>query len=287
MRPSRLARTLRAVAIAVLVCWSLGPIVIGLITSLSSQSDIQAVPARWLPSNAGLDAYRSLLGGTGANSRAGGTVTESGTFGKAMLNSATITFIATIAILAVSITAAYSFTRLRFRTSGVIFWGIISTMIVPVFAVVVTLFRLMADAHLIDTKFGLVAVFVATLTPLATWLFHNHIRDMPGEPEEAALIDGCTRWQAFYRVVVPQMRSGIAAVSAILMLAVWGEFLIPLLLSSTLDAKPVTVVITEFIGKYSTNYPLLAAAGMLALLPPATVALALNRHIRGMLSGAT
>lgn len=287
MRPSRLARTLRAVAIVALVCWSLGPIVIGLITSLSSQSDIQAVPARWLPKSANLDAYRSLLGGTGANSRAGGTVTESGTFARAMINSATITFMSTIAVLAVSIMCAYAFTRLRFRMSSVVFWGVVSTLIVPVFAVVVTLFRLMADAHLIDTKIGLVGVFVATLTPLATWLFHNHIKDMPGEPEEAALIDGCTRWQAFSRVVVPQMRSGIAAVSAILMLAVWGEFLIPLLLSSTRNAKPVTVVITEFIGKYSTNYPLLAAAGMLALLPPAIVALALNRHIRGMLSGAT
>jgi multiple sugar transport system permease protein len=286
MTRSRVAGTLRALAIAAIVCWSLSPILLGFITSLSSQTDIQAVPARWLPSHASLDAYRSLLGGT-ANSRAGGTVTESGTFGKAMLNSATITFMSTIAILVVSIMAGYGFTRLRFRLSRALFWGLLATMIVPVFTVVVALFKLMADAHLIDTKLGLVLVFVSTQTPLATWLFHNHIRDMPGEPEEAALIDGCTRWQAFYRVVVPQMRSGIAALSAILMLAVWGEFLIPLLLSSTLSAKPVTVLITEFIGKYTTNYPLLSAAGILALLPPAIVALVLNRHIRGMLSGAS
>jgi len=287
MRPSALTRSVRTLAVVAIVCWSLGPILLGLSTSLSSQSDIQAVPARWLPSHAGIDAYRSLLSGTGPNSKAGGTVTESGTFSHAMLNSATITVLSTIATLAVSIMAGYAFTRLRFRMSRALFWGILATMIVPVFTVVVALFKLMADAHLIDTKLGLVMVFVSTQTPLAIWLFHNHIRDMSGEPEEAALIDGCTRWQAFYRVVVPQMRSGIAALSAILMLATWGEFLIPLLLSSTLSAKPVTVVITEFIGKYTTNYPLLAAAGMLALLPPAIVALVLNRHIRGMLSGAS
>ena len=80
------------------------------------------------------------------------------------------------------------------------------------------------------------------------------------------------------------MASGIAALTAITMLAIWGQFLIPLLLSSTIETKPVTVVITEFIGKYTTNYPLLTAAGVLAMIPPAIVALVLNRHIRGMLS---
>jgi multiple sugar transport system permease protein len=83
------------------------------------------------------------------------------------------------------------------------------------------------------------------------------------------------------------MGSGIAAISAILVLSVWGEFLIPLLLTSTLNAKPVTVLITEYVGKYTTNYPILAAAGVLALLPPAVVALILNRRITGMLAGSS
>ena len=130
----------------------------------------------------------------------------------------------------------------------------------------------------------MILVFVSTTAPLAIWLFYNYTRELPQEPEEAALIDGCTRFAAFRRVVLPQMTSGIAALTAIVMLAVWGQFLIPLLLTSTQETKPVTVVITEFIGKYTTNYPLLTAAGVLAMLPPAIVALVLNRHIRGMLS---
>ena len=96
-------------------------------------------------------------------------------------------------------------------------------------------------------------------------------------------ISGNVTW----RIVVPQMSSGIAALAAIVMLAVWGEFLIPLLLTSTLNSKTVTVVIPEFVGKYTTNYPLLAAAGVLAVLPPAIVALVLNRYIRGMLHGSS
>ena len=167
------------------------------------------------------------------------------------------------------------------------FMVLVGTMVVPIFVVVIALFKLMANAHLIDTKKGLVLVFVATLTPLATWLLYTQVREMPQEPEEAALIDGCRRWQAFVRVVVPQMSSGIAAVAAIIVLSVWGEFLIPLLLTSTMNAKPVTVLITEYVGKYTTNYPILAAAGVLALIPPAVLALVLNKRITGMLAGSS
>jgi multiple sugar transport system permease protein len=286
MRSSRLARIARAIAILTLLAWSLGPVLIGVITSLSAQTDVQAIPTRWLPHHWTLDAYTSLVGGTSSNN-AGGTVSEAGTFSTAMLNSAIVTALATLGTLLVAIPAAYSFSRLRFRFNKPFFWGILATMIVPVFTIVISLYRLMADLGLIDTKLGLTLVFISTLTPLAMWLLYNHIRELPVEPEEAALIDGCNRWSAFYRVVLPQMRSGIAAVSAILMLSVWGEFLIPLLLTSTLSSKPVTVLITDYIGKYTTNFPLLAAAGVLILIPPALVALVLNRHIRGVLSGTS
>jgi multiple sugar transport system permease protein len=286
MTLSPAARIARAFAIAMIVLWSLGPVALGVITSISAQTDVQAVPGRVLPHHATLDAYRGLLGGT-SSARAGGTVSERGVFTTAIRNSAVLTLLSTLAVLCVSISAGYAFSRLEFPGRRTLFWIIIATIIVPVFTLVVALFRLMADAHLIDHKLGLVLVFVSAQTPLAMWLFHNHIKELPTEPEEAALIDGCTRWQAFRKVVLPQMRSGIAALSAIIMLAVWGEFLIPLLLTSTLNSKTVTVLIPEYVGKYTTNYPLLAAAGVLALVPPAIVALVLNRHIRGMLSGSS
>jgi multiple sugar transport system permease protein len=279
------AQLVRAVAITVIVLWSLAPIGLGVATSLSTPADVQAVPPRSLPHHATLDAYRSLLGGTG-DSRAGGTVSETGAFAHAMWNSASITLMSTLAILCVAISAGYAFARLSFPGRGALFWASVATTVVPVFTVIIALFGLMADAHLIDRKLGLVLVFVSTTTPLAMWLVYNHVKELPVEPEEAALIDGCTRWQAFWHVVLPQMRSGVAALSAIVVLSVSGEFLIPLLLTSTSASKPVPVLIPEYVGKYTTNYPLLAAAGVLALLPPATVALVLNRHIRGMLSGS-
>ncbi len=279
-------RLAKLVAVIAIVVWSVAPIVLGVSTSISTQREVNAVPTHWLPHNPTLRAYRDLLEGT-SGQHAGGTVTEAGTFERSISNSAEIAVISTALILVVSTMAAYAFGRLRFRFSRLVLSILIGTMIVPIFVVVIALFQLMANAHLIDTKRGLVLVFLATLTPLATWLLYTQVREMPVEPEEAALIDGCRRWQAFVRVVIPQMSSGIAAVAAILVLSVWGEFLIPLLLTSTMNAKPVTVLITEYVGKYTTNYPILAAAGVLALIPPALIALALNKRITGMLAGSS
>jgi multiple sugar transport system permease protein len=282
-------RIVRLAAILAIVLWSLGPILIGVSTSLSTQREVNAVPTTWVPHHPSLQAYHDLLGGTSGHQ--GGTVTEKGTFSRSVQNSAILAAVSTVFILIFSTMAAYAVGRLRFRFGGAVLALLVGTMIVPIFVVVVSLFDVLANPpvgpSLIDTKGGLVLVFIATLTPLATWLLYTQVREMPPEPEEAALIDGCSRWKAFVRVVVPQMSSGIAAVAAITMLSVWGEFLIPLLLTQTMNAKPVTVQITEYVGKYSTNYPIVAAAGVLALMPPALLALALNKRITGMLAGSS
>jgi len=279
-------RLLKTVAVLAIVVWSLGPIVLGVLTSISTQRDVASVPSHWLPHDATTTAYHELLQGT-RGAAAGGTVTEAGTFSRSMWNSTQLALETTAITLIVSTMAAYAFGRLRFRFGGPVLAVLVGTMVIPIFVIVISLFQVLADAHLIDTKRGLIVVFVSTLTPLATWLLYTQVKEMPPEPEEAALIDGCRRWQAFVRVVVPQMSSGIAAVAAILVLSVWGEFLIPLLLTSTMNAKPVTVQITEYVGKYTTNYPILAAAGVLALIPPAIVALLLNKRIAGMLAGSS
>jgi multiple sugar transport system permease protein len=285
MKPSPAARALRWIAVAAIIAWSVGPVAIGVITSLSSQTDVETVPARWIPHHVTLKAYQALI--SGANTSIGNTGADAHAFGQSVLSSLEVTIEATLLTLLVSVLAGYGFSRLPFRGSKVLLWIVLGTLVLPLFTLVVALFRLMVQLNLINTQLGLVLVYLSSTAPLAIWLIHNYCRELPAEPEEAALIDGCTRWQAFRKVVLPQMRSGIAAVAAIVMLLVYGQFLIPLLLGSSPSTKPVTVLITEFVGKYTTNYPLLAAGGVLALLPPAIVALLLNRHIRGMLAGST
>jgi multiple sugar transport system permease protein len=162
---------------------------------------------------------------------------------------------------------------------------IVGTLVIPLFALVVPLFRMYATWHLTNTMTGLVLLYTTAYLPLGIWLFYNYVRQLPREPEEAALVDGCTRVQALLWVVIPQMRAGISALAAILVISTWGEFLIPLIFSTTAATEPITVTIADFVGKYTVNVPLMMAAGILALIPPAVVALAVNRNIRSMLSG--
>jgi multiple sugar transport system permease protein len=278
----------RAIAVTLIVAWSVSPILVGVSTSLSTPAEVSQVPTQWLPEDPSTRAYSALLSdGEVPGPSSGGTASDPSDFRKAMLNSVTLTTMATLAILCVSVLAGYAFSRLRFRGSSTLMWVIVSTMLVPVFVTVVTIFKVMASLDLIDTKLGLVAVLTATQAPLGIWLAYYQCREIPTDTIDAAMLDGCGPWRTFVRVSLPQLRSGIAAMAAIFMLAVWGEFLTPLLLAPTLNTKPVTVIITELVGKYATNYPVLAAAGVIALLPPALVALVLNRQIRGALTGSS
>jgi multiple sugar transport system permease protein len=281
-----MALTVRAIGVTLLVAWSLGPVLVGVMTSLETQKEAQQVPARWVPEKPTTEFYSSLIGGgeTGERTSTSDAASDASQFPRALLNTTLLTLVSSVIVLLLAVFAGYAFSRLEFRGSRPLLWVVLATMIIPLFTLVVALYRLMAEVDLIDTFAGLVLVFVSATSPLAIWLFYNYTRELPPEPEEAALIDGCTRFGAFRRVVLPQMTSGIAALTAIVMLAIWGQFLIPLLLTSSVETKPVTVVITEFVGKYTTNYPLLTAAGVLAMIPPAIIALVLNRHIRGMLS---
>ena len=274
-------RILRWAVVAALITWSAGPVLLAVLTSVSTQANV--VSAHFIPSGLNFDGYRTLL--THSGSAAGGIQSEASDFGHALLNSAFETVETTIALLLIAITAGYAFSRLRFRGRGIVLGGLLITLVIPAFALIVPLFRLMANLNLIDTQPGLVLVYVTAGAPLAVWLFANYCRELPSEPEEAALLDGCTRLGALFKVVLPQMRSGIAALTAIIALSTWGAFLVPLLFAPTLATKPATVLITELVGKYTTNYPLIAAAGILIVIPPAIVAVALNRHIRGMLGG--
>ena len=276
---------LRGAVIVVLLLWSVGPILAGLSTSLSTQLELSQVPAPLWPAHPEWGYFAALLNPNFAVPGSVSGASEVKSFAQAMWNTLVEAWVSVVTILVLCILAGYAFNRLRFPGRRVLFYGVIATLTIPAFGLLAPLFRLFSDLKLMDSYQGLVLIYLSALGPLAVWLFYNYTGDLPLEPEEAALVDGCNRWRAFVLVVLPQMVPGIAAITAIEFLSVWGQFLLPLLFAPTLATKPVTVLITEFVGKYSTNVPLISAAGMLALLPPALVALFLNRYIRGILSG--
>lgn len=272
---SGIGRLARPLVIAFLVFWSLFPLAVGLSGSITPTRDIGA---HLIPREPTLDHFRRLL-------TSGGESAVAEEFLQALKVSGITTVIATLAILLVACPAGYALARLSFRLRGAVFLLVIVTLAIPVFLLIIPLYRLMADLELIGTLRGLVLLYVGLIAPFSVWLFSNACRELPVQTEEAARLDGCGRLRVFVWVSLPQLRSSIAALAAIVALQVWGAFFIPLIFAPSPESKPATVLISEYVTRFNSDYPLQAAASLLIVIPPAILAIALNKQIRGMLSG--
>jgi len=142
----------------------------------------------------------------------------------------------------------------------------------------------MVQLHLLDTKLGLIVVYCSFTTPFVLWTMGNYFQTIPMELEEAAQVDGCTRVGALVRVILPIARPGLLSTMLLAFLIAWDEFLYALIFTSTDRAKTIPVAIAEFTGRYSTDFGLQAAGGLLAAVPPVLLAVAFQRHIVGGLS---
>jgi len=136
-------------------------------------------------------------------------------------------------------------------------------------------------------KTGLVVTYCSIVTPFCLWTMSNYFLSMPPDLEEAARVDGCTRLGALVRVILPLAQPGVLTTAMFGFLLAWDEFLYSLIFTSTSNAKTIPVAIAEFTGKFSSDFGLIAAGGVLASLPPLLLALAFQRYIvGGLTSGA-
>jgi multiple sugar transport system permease protein len=176
---------------------------------------------------------------------------------------------------------------MRFRAKQPIFFFLMLMMPLPIWVSLIALFFLMSQLNLIDTWWGLILIFVTLLSPLAVWLMTTYIRDIPSEIQDAALVDGCNRWQLLRSIVIPLARPGMVAVFLVALLSTWNNFLIPLIFTRSSAAQPLTVVLTLFIGQYEVAWEDMSAAAVVTMLPPFVMALFFQRYlVRGLTMGA-
>jgi multiple sugar transport system permease protein len=160
-------------------------------------------------------------------------------------------------------------------------------MPLPVWVSIIALYFLMTQLNMVDTLPGLIIIFVTFLMPLSVWLMSTFIRDVPQEIEDAALVDGCNRWQLMWSVIIPLARPGMIAVFLVALLSTWNNFLIPLIFTRTQASQPLTVVLTLFIGQYEVAWEDMSAAAVMTMLPPFLMALFFQRYlVRGLTLGA-
>ncbi len=278
----RAARALgRVVAVAVILLWSLFPIYWALNTSLSTLSGADSAPAHYFPSPLVGTSYRSVLGIGGAGY---GISSE---MGRSLLNSTIESGAAMVLTVVIAVFAAYAFARLQFRFKRTIFVSVLATLLLPAYATLIPIYRIMASLGLVNTYLGVILVYVSGFLPLAIWILYNYFSSMPRELEEAAFVDGASPMRTLIRVVIPVARPGIAAAAIIAFLLGWAQFLFPLILTTDLSTQPVTVIVAALNEQRVVPFTLLMACGVIAAAIPGVLALVLNRHIvQGITAGS-
>ncbi|HEY7614527.1 MAG TPA: carbohydrate ABC transporter permease [Gemmatimonadales bacterium] len=182
---------------------------------------------------------------------------------------------------------AYALARLRFRGKALLLGAILAVSMFPQIAVVSPLFLLLRSVRLIDTYPGLILPYLTFAMPLTVWLLVGYFRQLPAELEEAAMVDGASRFRAFREVIVPLALPGLAATAILTFVYSWNEFLFALSFTLGPERQTVPVAIALFRGQYQVPWGQVLAAAIVATAPVAVLVLAFQRRIvQGLTAGA-
>lgn len=283
-RPVRRRRTstasvLRHVAAIVVSLAVLAPFGYMVLASITPQRTLITTPLRWIPEAIDISRYQAIL--------SGGAEGPGASFRAAMVNSLIVSIGTVTVSMVVGILGAYAFARLRFRFRRTVLVLFLATYMLPQIALLIPLYLILNSLALLDTTMGLILVDCALVIPFVLWVLSNYFATIPHELEEAARIDGATRLGALFHVVLPAARPGLVAALMFAFLLAWDEFMYALIFTSSDAAKTLPVAISEFAGRYTTDFGLVAAGGIVAALPPIIVAVVFQRYVvSGMAAGA-
>jgi multiple sugar transport system permease protein len=263
----------RRVEIARVTLLILGLILVGIpfawifFTAFKLPVDAASVPPSFL-SPLTLENFRSLSGNG---------------YLKSLVNSTIITGLTTGSTLLLGVPAGYAFARGRFPGRRFLGLFLLYSRMVPPVIFIIPLFLFFHRLNLVGNFRGMTLAYLTGLLPFTVWMSASYFHDVPIELEEAARIDGCTRWQAFRRISLPLALPGVVSVGLLVAIASWSEYFIPLILAGP-TTTPATVGIVSFIGVDTINWGAMCA-GALALVIPVFIATLLAQ--RGLLRGLT
>jgi multiple sugar transport system permease protein len=260
--------------VAGVVAYCLAPFYWMLVSSLRRSSDI--FDTSLLPTSVSFENYRAVF-------------SPSQGFGRALLNSLIVSGTTTVLALLLATFTAYAMARLQFRFKRLILTLIIATSMFPVVSIVVPLLKLFTDIGWINTYQAMIVPSMSFVLPLAVWNLTTFFKQMPDELEEAAMIDGCTRGQAFRKVIIPLAAPGIFTTAIICFIAAWNEFLIALSMTNRPSIQTAPVAISKFTGATQFDIPFGSqmAAGVLVTVPLVVMVLLFQRRIvAGLTAGA-
>jgi multiple sugar transport system permease protein len=269
----RLYDAVAYVIIAGLLVFVLGPLMWMGLTSLKREQDVVTADLQYIPLNPTLENYVTLWNRSGVTTM--------------FRNSAVTTGLTVSFCLLAGTFAAYSISRYRFRGRGGMLTFYLLVRMFPVVLMLLPLYIMLRSIGLIDSLFGLALTYTTFLLPTSLLMLKGFFDAVPPDLEDAARIDGSTRIGALFRVVLPLARSGIAATGVLIAVSAWNEFLFALMLTTSESSRTWPVVLQLMVGEFQLPWGLLAAGGMISILPIIVFfAFAQRALVRGLLVGA-
>jgi multiple sugar transport system permease protein len=272
-RPKRSWAWLQWVAVAAVMLFCLFPFYWLINTSLKTGPDLSG--AALLPPHPTLDNYTSIF--------------KNPDFTHALRNSAIVSLTTTFLALLVGSFCAYAIARLKFRRKFWLLALILSITTFPGIAIAAPLFKLWTDIGIYNTLPGLIIPYLTFALPLAIYILVSFFKEIPKDLEEAALVDGATHFQAFYKVVVPLAAPGLATAGILTFIFAWNEFLLAITLTSSATARTVPAAIAFFTGSTQFEQPLgtISAASVVISIPLILLVLLFQKRIvAGLTAGA-
>jgi multiple sugar transport system permease protein len=261
-----------------LLVYAVAPMAWMLVTSVKSQFAALQYPPEWFPGNPTLEQYRILLsprGEVGAQ------------FLRYMLNSLWVSTATTVLGVVVAVPAAYAFARFRFPGRNALFFSVLFRNMFPAVVFLMPLFIMMRWMGLVNTHASLIITYLTFGLPLSIWLLKGFYDNIPVELEQAARIDGCTRFQAFYKVVMPLSAPGIIATAIYSFITAWNEYVYALTFLNDDEKLTLPVGLQRFFTEYATNWPGLMAASFIMSVPVVVMFLVLQKYfVRALTEGA-
>jgi multiple sugar transport system permease protein len=278
-RVGRVTLYFMALIIAIYV---LAPYIWMLITSISTKNDLSQIPLRWFPEHPTLQNYTNIFMG-----KSNVTSDASAEFIYGLKNSGIVALSVTLITLLIGTPASYAFAKLNFRGKNKGLIMIILTQMVPPIAILLPLYIIMLKLHLMDNLWSLIMIYLSFILPFVIWIMQGYFAGIPNELEEAARMDGCSKFGAFIRIILPIASSGLAVTIIFAFIISWNEFFYALNFTSTLASKTLPVIITEFSDKHGHDVVLTITGGVVASLPPVILALLTQKLIiKGLTAGA-
>ena len=243
------------------------PVYVTFVASSLAVDEVLQSPMPMVPGSHLIENYTKVL------SQGASTNVTTAPVGRMMFNSLVSALVIAIGKIAISLLSAFAIVYFRFRFRALAFWMIFVTLMLPVEVRILPTFKVVSDLHMLDTYAGLTVPLIASAT--ATFLFRQFFLTIPDELAEAARIDGAGPMRFFWDVVVPLSRPNIAALFLILFIFGWNQYLWPLLVTTDESMYTTVIGIKRMIagGEAATEWNLVMATAMLAMLPPALLVL--------------